>query len=107
MVPARMCPDHRREMVMLTTDAVETAESTQTTETTESPATKVAARWKARQSTKSSPPAGGGAVYGLGMIGALVYFLRTAETREDYILAVGKAVVWPAILVYLAFRRLG
>jgi hypothetical protein len=60
-----------------------------------------------RAATPSSSPGAGGAVYGLGMIGALVYFLRTAETREDYLLAVGKAVVWPAILVYLAFRRLG
>ena len=60
---------------------------------------------EARQ--RSAPPSAGGAVYGLGMIGALVYFLRTADTREDYVLALGKAVVWPAILVYLAFRRLG
>jgi len=57
--------------------------------------------------TRRSPPPAGGAVYGLGMIGALVYFLRTAESRQDCVLAVGKAVVWPAILVYLAFRRLG
>ena len=62
---------------------------------------------KRRVTTRSSPPPAGGAVYGLGMIGALVYFLRTAESRQDYVLAVGKAVVWPAILVYLAFRRLG
>jgi hypothetical protein len=56
---------------------------------------------------RNAPPPAGGAVYGLGMIGALIYFLRIAETREDYVLAVGKAVVWPAILVYLALRRLG
>jgi hypothetical protein len=56
---------------------------------------------------RKAPPPAGGAVYGLGMIGALVYFLRIAETRQDYVLAVGKAVVWPAILVYLALRRLG
>jgi hypothetical protein len=62
---------------------------------------------KRKVTTRSSPPPAGGAVYGLGMIGALVYFLRTAESREDYVLAVGKAVVWPAILVYLALRRLG
>jgi hypothetical protein len=62
---------------------------------------------KKSERTRSSPPPAGGAVYGLGMIGALVYFLRTAESREDYVLAVGKAVVWPALLVFLAFRRLG
>jgi hypothetical protein len=46
-------------------------------------------------------------VYGLGMIGALVYFLGTAESGRDYVLAFGKALVWPALLVYKAFRVLG
>jgi hypothetical protein len=64
------------------------------------------ADWKARRSTRSAPPQGGGAVYGLGMIGALVYFLGTAETGKEYLTGVGKAIVWPAILVYLAFRKL-
>jgi hypothetical protein len=61
----------------------------------------------AKETKRSAPPAAGGAVYGLGMIGALVYFLRAAESREDYLFAVGKAIVWPALLVYLALRRLG
>jgi uncharacterized membrane protein len=65
------------------------------------------ATWKAGMSTTGTPPAGGGAVYGLGMIGALVYFLGTAETRWDYVLAFGKALVWPALLVHRAFRVLG
>jgi hypothetical protein len=86
------------ETTMTTIEAVESPER----ETTKDLATP-----KKKWETRSSPPAAGGAVYGLGMIGALVYFLRTAESREDYVLAVGKAVVWPAILVYLAFRRLG
>jgi hypothetical protein len=64
------------------------------------------AKWKGSGSTKSSPAAGSGAVYGLGIIGALVYFVGTAETRTDCVLAVGKAIVWPAILVHLAFKRL-
>jgi hypothetical protein len=41
------------------------------------------------------------------MIGALVYFLGTAESNSDRALAFGKAVVWPALLVYRAFQRLG
>jgi hypothetical protein len=45
-------------------------------------------------------PAGGGAVYGLGMIGALVYFFGSAESGRDRLLAVPKASVWPALLVY-------
>ena len=66
-----------------------------------------AAKWKARRSTRNAPPAGGGAVYGLGMIGALVYFFQRAETMSDYGLALLKAAVWPALLVYAAFKRLG
>jgi hypothetical protein len=46
-------------------------------------------------------------VYGLGMIGALVYFAGTAESGRDYALAVGKAIVWPALLVYRLFRFVG
>jgi hypothetical protein len=67
-------------------------------------------RWgggMARRSTRSAPSQGGGAVYGLGMIGALVYFVGRADSGTDYVLAVAKAVVWPAILVYLAFKKLG
>lgn len=62
--------------------------------------------WKSRSSPRSAPPPGGGAVYGLGMIGALVYFIGTAESGRDYALAFGKAIVWPALLVYKAFQRL-
>lgn len=65
------------------------------------------AKWKGGASTRNTPPAGGGAVYGLGMIGALVYFLGSAESGWDYVLALGKAIVWPALLVYRAFRVLG
>jgi hypothetical protein len=65
------------------------------------------ARWKGGASTKSAPPAGGGAVYGLGMIGAFVYFVGSAESGRDQVLAFGKAVVWPALLVYRAFKVLG
>lgn len=55
---------------------------------------------------RSGPPANGGAVYGLGMIGALVYFLRAAETDRDRLLAFPMAMVWPAILVYRLFTFL-
>lgn len=65
------------------------------------------AGWKTRASTRNAPPPAGGAVYGLGMIGALVYFVGSAESGREYALALGKAVVWPALLVYMAFKRLG
>lgn len=65
------------------------------------------ARWKSDSATRNAPPPGGGAVYGLGMIGALAYFLGSAESGWDYVLAFGKAVVWPALLVYRAFKSIG
>ena len=44
--------------------------------------------------------AGGGAVYGLGFIGAVVYFIQTATGFWDGVLGVLQALVWPAFLVY-------
>ena len=46
----------------------------------------------------------GNAVYGLGLIGALVYFWQQADSSGERVLAVLKALVWPAFLVYRAFR---
>ena len=50
--------------------------------------------------------ASSGAVYGLGMIGAAVYFISHATTFWFGVLAFLKALVWPAILVYEAFKYL-
>lgn len=44
--------------------------------------------------------ASGGAVYGLGLIGALVYFISTAGGFWMGVLGVLKAIVWPAILIF-------
>ncbi len=46
---------------------------------------------------------GGGAVYGLGLIGALIYFIQNASSFLDGILGILKAIVWPAFLTYSAF----
>jgi hypothetical protein len=64
------------------------------------------ARWKAGGSRQGGTQAGGGAVYGLGMIGAVAYFFGSAETGWDYVLAAPKAVIWPALLVYKLFKNL-
>ncbi len=50
--------------------------------------------------------AGGGAVYGLGMIGAAVYFIQHAASFGDGVLGVLKAIVWPAFLIYQALGAL-
>ena len=48
----------------------------------------------------------GGAIYGLGFIGALIYFLSTATTFGVGVIGILKAIVWPAFLVYQAFQFL-
>lgn len=51
--------------------------------------------------------ASGGAVYGLGLIGAAIYFISHATTFWLGVLGILKAFVWPAFLVYQALRTLG
>lgn len=58
------------------------------------------------QRSSGSRPSGD-AVYGLGMIGAWVYYWRTADTTGDRALGVFKGLVWPAFLVYEAFSAAG
>jgi hypothetical protein len=48
-----------------------------------------------------------GAVYGLGFIGAAVYFISQATTFWEGFLGFLKALFWPAFLVYEAFKHLG
>lgn len=43
---------------------------------------------------------GGDAVYGIGMIGAWVYYFTRATTTQARALAILKGFVWPAFLVY-------
>jgi hypothetical protein len=43
---------------------------------------------------------GGDAVYGLGLIGALVYYIQAADGFWAGVLGVLKALVWPAFLIY-------
>jgi hypothetical protein len=52
--------------------------------------------------------AGGGAdaVYGIGMIGAWVYYFKRANTPQERVQAFFKGLVWPAFLVYDVFRFL-
>jgi hypothetical protein len=52
-------------------------------------------RWGGRGSA-----GGGNAVYGLGLIGALVYYIQAADGFWAGVLGILKALVWPAFLVY-------
>lgn len=49
----------------------------------------------------------GGAVYGLGFIGAAIYFVSQSTGFWMGVLGVLKALVWPAFLVFEALKFLG
>ncbi len=45
-----------------------------------------------------------GALYGLGFIGALIYFLSHATGFWVGVLGILKSIIWPAFIVYKAFE---
>ena len=47
------------------------------------------------------------AVYGLGLIGAAIYFISSATSFWMGALGLLKAIVWPAFLVYEALKSIG
>mgnify|MGYP001612950689 CR=1 FL=1 len=49
----------------------------------------------------------GGAVYGLGFIGAAVYYISGASGFWMGVIGILKALVWPAFLVFELFKYLG
>ena len=49
---------------------------------------------------------GGDAVYGLGFIGAAIYYISTATTFWIGVLGFLKAIVWPVFLVYELLKYL-
>jgi hypothetical protein len=49
---------------------------------------------------------GGGFVYFMAFLGALVYFLQTTTSFWDGLMGILQAVIWPAILVYKALELL-
>ena len=57
-----------------------------------------------QQRQRTPAPACGGAVYGLGLIGALVWYWQHAEGGGAQAFSVLKAMVWPAFLVYDALE---
>jgi hypothetical protein len=51
--------------------------------------------------------AGSGALYGLGIFGAWVYFFQTADKFWEFVLAFFQGIFWPAWMVYEGFKALG
>ena len=58
-----------------------------------------------KQEIHGSAPAS--AIYGLGLIGAAIYFISHATSFWIGVLGFLKAIVWPAFIVYEAFKYLG
>lgn len=53
---------------------------------------------------KSANNSSSGAVYGIGMLGALYYFLSNSTSFTEGILGILKSLVWPALVVYKFFE---
>jgi hypothetical protein len=51
--------------------------------------------------------AAGGSIYGLGLIGAAIYFISTATGFWMGVLGFLKALVWPVFFVYESFKHFG
>jgi hypothetical protein len=50
--------------------------------------------------------AGGGAIYGLGVLGAWFWFWQQADGFWEHAYAIFEGVFWPAYMVFQAFRAL-
>ena len=55
----------------------------------------------------TSTAATGGAIYGLGIFGAWVYFWTEAEGTWEHAYAIFQGIFWPAYMVFEAFAALG
>lgn len=49
---------------------------------------------------------GGDAVYGLGLIGALFYYLQHATSIPAGLIGIVKALFWPAVFVYSLLAKM-
>jgi hypothetical protein len=49
---------------------------------------------------------GGGIVYGLGFVGAVIYFVQHAVGLLPILLAILKAIIWPTLIVYKLLQNL-
>jgi hypothetical protein len=45
-------------------------------------------------------------IYGLGLVGALIYYLQQSSTIVEGLIGILKSIVWPAILIYRVFSNL-
>jgi len=60
----------------------------------------------ATRSAQAGASGGAGAVYGLGLIGALVYYWQHAGGFWAHLWAILEAILWPAFVVYDLLKHL-
>lgn len=49
---------------------------------------------------------GCGAIYGIGLLGALVYFMQHATSFWTVVLGIFKAIFWPGVILYRVLELL-
>jgi len=47
-----------------------------------------------------------GAIYGMGMIGALIYFIQHSTSFLDGLWGIVQAIFWPAVVIYKTLELL-
>ena len=62
---------------------------------------------KDKKITKPSSGGGGNAVYSMGMVGSAIYYIQQADGFWAVIVALLKALVWPAFVVYDLLKFMG
>jgi hypothetical protein len=50
--------------------------------------------------------AGSGAIYGIGVLGALVYFIQHASSFLDGVIGIFMAIFWPGVVLYKVLELL-
>lgn len=50
--------------------------------------------------------ASGGALYGIGVLGALVYYIQHASTFTMGVIGIFKAIFWPGVILYKVLELL-
>lgn len=46
------------------------------------------------------------ALYGIGVIGALIYYIQHTTTFMGTLIGIGKAIFWPAVIVFKVLEML-
>jgi hypothetical protein len=49
---------------------------------------------------------GSGAIYGIGVLGALVYYLQNATSFWEGLIGIFKAIFWPGVILYEVLKIL-